>query len=468
VGEWTASGEGCAASAGMVCVRAAAAMDDRGVIAHPAEILLCDGRIVSVGTDRRAAGGDSDGGARPYGDAVRMVELPDCVVIPGLINAHTHLDLTAIGPVAIPSGETTDERFGGWLAAVRAARLTEPRDVRASVTAGVTLARRGGTAFVADIAGGRPDDVIETLRASAMAGMAFAEVFGLGSRQAAAMESVTAMMNRLSPEEGGFRVGLQPHALYSAGPALFRHCAAESARLGYPMATHLGESEGERLFARDAAGPLADRLQAMGVWNAGIRPWGDDPIPAVLREAGAARLLAVHVNDVTPGEIELLAERGTVVVYCPRASAFFGHREPPGRPHAWRAMREAGVPVALGTDGMVCLDRDDRISVLDEMSVLMACDDATMSELLPMATVHGAAALGMSPDSVRLGPALRTGLIALAVPDPDPGRTAGPGEAGNGGRTLRNAEEAGALLGRAVMEGSMPIWVAPPVDPWST
>jgi 5-methylthioadenosine/S-adenosylhomocysteine deaminase len=124
---------------------------------------------------------------------------------------------------------------------------------------------------------------------------------------------------------------------------------------------------------------------------------------------------AAHVNYVTHEQVRLLAAARTTVVFCPRAAAYFGHRS-----HDYRRMIQAGVNVALGTDGLPCLDRADRLSVLDDMRLLHRRDDADPVVLLRMATTAGAVGLGLEPDLVTLAPGPVAGLIAFPYDAADP------------------------------------------------
>ncbi|MFZ4576131.1 MAG: amidohydrolase family protein, partial [Phycisphaerales bacterium] len=135
-----------------------------------------------------------------------------------------------------------------------------------------------------------------------------------------------------------------------------------------------------------------------------------------LREVLALRpMLVAHVNDCGDDDLEVLRQTGTRVVYCPRASSYFGHERPFG-PHRYRDMLSAGIPVALGTDSVICLARSDRISVLDEMRVLSRRDGVDPRTLVTMATRNGALALGIDDERVGLRVGDRPlGVIAVEV-----------------------------------------------------
>ncbi len=373
-------------------ILAAAIADAAGTQAAPGAILIEGDRILASGSPQ------SIGGA---GDAVEEA-LPRAIVIPALVNAHAHLDLTHMGP------QPPTRDFAAWVEQVRAGRARSLEAIAASVCEGVRLSRAGGTAIVGDIAGARSTVPTQTLRESGMAAVSYLEVFGIGRTQAAAIEFLDAAARSQSAIDAGVRLGLQPHAPYSCGPEVYRAAAA----LGLPLSTHLAETCAEREFITSASGPLADMLKRIGVWDDSITGFGAHPIDHIANLLGDHPLLAAHLNDLDDRHIDLLARRKISVAYCPRASAYFGHAN-----HRYREMLAAGVNVALGTDSILCLDTADRISVLDEMRLLHHCDATDPLTILHMATINGARALGVRESLVTLKPGESVGLLALQVDD---------------------------------------------------
>jgi cytosine/adenosine deaminase-related metal-dependent hydrolase len=201
--------------------------------------------------------------------------------------------------------------------------------------------------------------------------------------------------------ENGVRVGVSPHAPYSCGAAVFE----AAADLGLPATTHLAETLAEVEVCQSGTGPLREMLEHdIGAWNASIEVPGVHPVDALLGPLGRGRFLCVHVNWIEPRHVQMLAASGVRVVYCPRASAAFGHAPPQLLEHPWRSLHEAGVNVCLGTDSLLCLDTPDRLSVLDDMRLLYRRDGVDARLLLAMATVHGAKALDLEPGLAMLGP----------------------------------------------------------------
>jgi cytosine/adenosine deaminase-related metal-dependent hydrolase len=369
--------------------------DGRGVVGCPGAVLVEGHDVIAAGTPQAVG--------RPAGAAI--VNEPAAVVIPALVNAHCHLDLTHIGPVAY-SGDLVS-----WLTMVRDARATGEHGLADSVRRGVALSRVGGTALVGDIAGGGSPVPIRALRGEGMGGVSFLEVFGLGSRQADGVARLRHGLELADEPAEGVELGLQPHAPYSCGADVYRAAAG----MQRPLATHLAEALEELEFVRSATGPLVGLLKAVGAWDESITGSGKHPVDHLAEVLEAAPFIAAHLNYVDDRHLAAMAAWPLTVAYCPRASRYFGHPQQ-GRPyHRYRDMLEAGINVALGTDSMLCLDTPDRISVLDEMRLLHRRDGTDPITLLHMATVAGATALGFDASLVTVEPGPVAGLLAVAI-----------------------------------------------------
>ena len=377
-------------------ILAAEVTDAQGRGGRPGALLLEGARVMAAGP-AASIGRPAD---------AEVTELPGAVVVPGLVNAHAHLDLTHVGPR--PAG--TD--FVGWIDGIRALRATEDYAIAASVARGIALAQAGGTALIGDIAGdagGGPSLVPRReLARAGLGGVSYLEFFGLGARQGRAVASIRRLVAETAPEVGGVRLGVQPHAPYSCGPEVY----AAAAGLGVPVATHLAETRQEIEFVRDRGGPLVGMLERLGVLDETVTASGLHPVDHLAEALAAAPFACAHANYVEPAHLERLAAWHASVVYCPRASAYFGHRA-----HPYRPMLAAGLNVALGTDSIICLDTPQRLSILDEMRFLFARDGTDPRTLLEMATVNGARALGFGTDLVSFAPGPVAGVIALPCDD---------------------------------------------------
>lgn len=389
-----------------VLLRAAAACDATGQFARPAAIALRKGKIVAFGHPEDAA-------LRKF-EAAQTVEMPRTLVLPAMVNAHTHLNLHNLGPRSY-SGSFTD-----WLKMVIRDSPRDPDALAAAIRSGASASVEAGVGWVGDIA-----PSVEAIRMrleTQLPGVSFLELFGIGSGEADAIAQLRDSLKDLPfetrvPEHNrGIVLGLQPHAPYSAGRQLYREAVRQSQIHTYRLATHLAETRDEIEFVRDRTGPFVDLLKDLGKWQDGVAPTqADHPVDLLKPLLREGRWLLAHCNYLTDAHIELLAKSGAAVAYCPVASSYFGHSG-----HRYREMIEAGVDVCLGTDSIVCQPADEAqpAGILPQMRHLYKRDQTNPILLLKMATTTGLTALGLDETEGTLRPHARANLIGVDI-DPD-------------------------------------------------
>ena len=367
-----------------------AAVDAMGTSVAPAAILVDNHRVEAVGSPQSIG---------PVPDAL-TVDCSGHVLLPGLVNAHAHLDLSGPGPWAPQSD------FRDWVNQVRALRIAQSHaDRSAAVRRGLALSKAGGTVAIGDIIGQPHDSGLAMLRDDDMHVVGFIEAFGLANDQAKAVSCFQQCAEAEMATER-FRPGLSPHAPYSCGLDVF----AAAADLPLPVCTHLAETPEEVELLQRGTGALADLLiQDVGLNEHALPAYGQHPVDAVQPWLHGA--LCVHVNCIDETHACSLASVGAIAVLCPRATRYFG-RAVPGPYHL---LREAGVQIVLGTDALLCLDTPERISTLDEARLLMASGIDDASTLLDMMTVSGAKALGFDPALVTLSPGPVAGVLAVPL-----------------------------------------------------
>mgnify|MGYP003387437430 CR=1 FL=1 len=375
-------------------ILAAGVIDATGMAACPGAVLVEGDRILAAGSPEQI-------GSVPEAE---LVQMPEMLLLPGLVNAHAHLDLSGEGVWPAAGND-----FRGWVGQVRGLRAAQtPAMCEQAVQRGIELALAGGTSCIGDIAGHSPMATAKALRESSLRGVSFQEVFGLGDRQEATVDRMRAMVEGAPLEAQGIRLGLSPHAPYSCGPAVF----GAAAECGLPLTTHLAETQAEIELSVSGTGSLRDMLERdIGVWDTSVDVPRAHPIDALIGSLDRGQFLCAHLNWIESRHVDMLAASDVRVVYCPRASAAFGHCPPMLPSHPWRRLHDAGVTVCLGTDSLLCLDTPDRLSVLDDMRLLFQRDGVDARLLLSMATTHGASALDLEHDLVRFGPGL-AGVLA--------------------------------------------------------
>jgi cytosine/adenosine deaminase-related metal-dependent hydrolase len=336
----------------------------------------------------------------PYGVRTADVDLGNAAVIPGLVNAHTHLDLTGLRG-RVPPGPD----FTAWLRAViRHRRGQTPEQVQADVRVGLAESMQSGTTLLGDIAsGGASWDV---LAEAPLRAVVFLELLGLPWERARQAVLTAHDWLEARPATPTCRPGLSPHAPYSVGFDVFAS-AANLCRPHAALAVHLGESAAEVELLRHRRGPFVPFLQELGVWD-------PDRLVPNLREAvrlcaRAPHLLLIHANHFAAPSV--IPRRGTVV-YCPRTHAAFGHP-----PHPFRAFLARGVRVALGTDSLAS---NPDLSVLAEARfVHERHPDVPGEVILRLATLAGAEALGWQQETGSLTAGKSADLVAVPLPDED-------------------------------------------------
>jgi len=417
-------------------IDAAGAVDARGLAIAPASVLLefqdparsiYPARVLAIGTPEQVDRHEASRSLR-----LPTIRRPDSILIPGLVNAHTHLDLTHIGP----QPHDPARGFIPWVEMIRAGRVQEPEPIVVSVRRGIELSLAAGTVAVGDIAGAVAGRIRfepwETLRASPLLGVSWLEFFGIGR----GVERTNQMLDQILPNlprdgTGRVRLGLQPHAPNTVTRSVYRRVAEFAPSLGHaaPLSTHLAETPEEREFVGAGSGAQRELLERFGLWDGSILAdlgKGLHPVAHLGDVLAHIPFTVAHVNDADDAAIEVLARTRTRVVYCPRASEYFGVHRQFGA-HRYREMLKSGVSVALGTDSLVNLpaqaERTPRespggrgMSILDEMRFLYRRDGTDAATLLGMGTVNGGVALGFEPEAFAFseGRAI-AGVVAVPV-----------------------------------------------------
>jgi cytosine/adenosine deaminase-related metal-dependent hydrolase len=365
-----------------------------GAVIEDGGVLIAKGRIVSLG---RA------GELRQKNPRAQVEEFSDSILTPGLVNAHTHLELSDFKQCPAPSS------FGDWLMRLVAQSNrpgdSMPRTVARGVEVGVAQSLRFGVTTVGDISKqcmfSRPALAKTPLRA-----VSYGEIQAMAGRRILLEERLAVAADQTYRSER-LIIGLTPHAPYTVEPEGYRKCLEYSRAHGTPLATHLAENAQEAEFLAHHTGQFRE------LWEVGVKAW-DDRVPKYA--GGPIRLardlglidhptLLAHVNYCDDDELAILAGGRASVVYCPRTHAYFGHP-----PHRWREMLSRGINVAVGTDS--CASSPD-LNLLDDLRLLRRlAPDVPAVELWKMATIRAARAIRMEHQVGSLAPGKRADLAA--------------------------------------------------------
>jgi cytosine/adenosine deaminase-related metal-dependent hydrolase len=334
----------------------------------------------------------------PHGARRPDLDLGDAAVLPGLVNAHTHLDLTGLRGAVPFRGDFTD-----WLRAViRHRRARSAEQVEADVRVGLAESVRHGVTLLGDISAGGLSWPI--LASGAVRAVVFHELLGLARERAEAALTAATVWLAAQPATPTCRPGLSPHAPYSVRDDLFERAGLLAQRTNVPLAVHLAETRAELELLEHHSGPFVAFLQELGVWDA--EGLSADLQRIVNRCEQHGPHLFVHGNYL-PAELRL--PRDAAIVYCPRTHAFFGHP-----PHPFRDLLARGVRVALGTDSLAS---NPDLDLLAEARFLHRLHpDLPGATLLRLATLAGAEALGWADETGSLQPGKSADLVVVPLP----------------------------------------------------
>ena len=366
---------------------------DGAPIEWGALLIGVDGRIVEVGPDSVVA--------RPLD--IPAVRFDDAVILPGLINTHTHLELTGF------AAQVPEREFAAWIR-----RLRELKTTRSAVEY-VAAARRGlaecyaaGVTTVADT--GDSGAVVQVLAEAGGSGLAYQEVFG--PQPAQREESLRGLRQRVekvgSFATGRVRIGVSPHAPYTVSGPLFSAVASWARAEGLPLAVHIAESPAETQFVLAGSGPFAAAWLARGIplpASAGFTPMGWLAQHGVLSE----QCLCIHAVQIDPADIRQLAESGAAVAHCPLSNLAHGHGLAP-----LAALLEAGVRVGLGTDSEVSVGRLD---LLAEARAVVTQTGLAAADAIELCTLGGARAIGLDNETGSLQPGKWADCAVIRVPE---------------------------------------------------
>ena len=356
------------------------------------------GRVVALGA----------AGKRVLSDGAQVVDLGHVAVLPGLVNAHTHLELSYLRDEVPPASQ-----FVTWIRGVMKARRERPdpsgREILDAIDSAVQEAVACGTAIVGDIS-----NTLVTfgpLSRSSLAAVVFYELIRFNTPDpAGVVAAAMAELEALVPTER-VRPSLAAHAPYSVAPLVLRAIREAVNRDPFaPCSIHLSESVEEVEFIRSGGGPWRTLLEEIGSWDPAWVAPGGSPVQ-FLDESGFldGRLLVVHGVQMTTTDLDRLVARGTTLVTCPRSNGHTGAGAPP-----IEDFYNYGVKVAVGTDSLAS---SPDLNVFSELATLRAlAPTVSAGALLDSATRQGARALGFDADYGTIEPGKSARLLAISLP----------------------------------------------------
>jgi len=337
----------------------------------------------------------------------KTLDLGEMVLLPGLVNAHCHLDYTHMAGQFPPPKIFTD-----WLKLITTTKAEWAySEFAASWLAGAEMLLRTGTTTVGDIEN-VPELLPDVWEATPLRVVSLLEMTGIRSRRDPKMILQETARRIETLPAGRCLAGLSPHAPYSTLPELVRLSAEMARRRKWPMAIHVAESAQEFEMFVDGKGEMFDWLRRS---QRDMSDCGHGSPVQHLERCGALRdnLLAIHVNYLAEKDAALLARRKVNIVHCPRSHAYFRHD-----PFPLRDLTRPGINLCLGTDSLASVHKTRRESVelnLFEEMRAFAANQPKMppKRILQMVTVNAARALGLKGQVGEVSPAAFADLIAV-------------------------------------------------------
>jgi aminodeoxyfutalosine deaminase len=378
----------------------------RGMIVRARAVVTMDGPpiengAVAISGDRIVDVGRFD--EVKTSNSGTVVDLGEQALLPGLINAHCHLDYTCLRG-KIPRQQS----FTNWIRAINAEKSKlSPKDYIASINEGFAEAKRFGTTTVANLTAF--PELIRQVPDAPLRTWWFAELIDVRAPDRA-NELVDAAVESLKLAQN---YGLAPHALFTASENLYQRC--EDAGANVLLTTHLAESREEMEMFRHASGPLYEFMKNIG------RDMGDcgngTPLELFVGRPNASpdrtgralpQWIVAHLNELTESDFQSLEKMRTKfhVVHSPRSHQYFGHNRFP-----FKRLHPLGLNVSLGTDSLAS---NESLSLFEEMRAFHRSEPQRSPEkIFEMITVNPASALRQQNTLGRIAPGFRADLIAI-------------------------------------------------------
>ena len=372
---------------------------------------ICNGRF-AVENGKISPLPPGEGGRAAQGEGSNDISFPGCAIIPGFVNAHSHLELTIL------RGFLDDLRFANWIPRLTHAKyqVLSRADMLLSAQLGAVEMIRAGVTCLGEVMD--LGTALEAMLEFGLQGIAYQEVFGPADSQA--NEALDGLKQKIENyrkyETETLRVGVSPHAPYTVSAKLYRAVSEFAERERLHLTTHIAESVDEGMFVRLGAGPFAERWRERGI---PLAPAGCSPL-AYIDSLGLLRAetLIVHGIDLEDSDFQILSEKRPTLVHCPKSNAKLAHgiaRIP--------EIRDKGITIGLGTDSMasnnvVDMFEEMRAAIFQQRGRTQRLDALDAQTVFRMATLGGAECLGLADHLGSLDIGKRADFVVVDLNDP--------------------------------------------------
>jgi aminodeoxyfutalosine deaminase len=344
-------------------------------------------RIVALGTEASDA---------------NVIDLGDVALLPGLVNAHTHLEFSylqrPLGHAGMPLVD--------WIRLVIQERGRADYQPEDAIRTGLEESLQCGVTTIGDIAAGDSIPVNTPVDITV-----FAEVIAFSRARAdSAFASVQQRLDHHIQNADGNAIGISPHAPYTVSAVLVSRLIAMAQQQNLPVAMHLAESIDELQFLAEGTGAFRELLEERSMWDSEAVPTGSRPLDYLRLLAEVPRALVIHGNYLDDEDIAFLGAHAECMslVFCPRTHSYFGHD-----PYPLAKLLNAGVSMAIGTDSRAS---NPDLGLLSEMRHVARTHPSTKPHaILKMGTLVGAHALGRADEAGSITPKKLANLVAIPL-----------------------------------------------------
>ena len=350
------------------------------------ELLIDDGNIVEIS-------------ATQSGD--EALDLSDYLLMPGFVNAHSHISLTALEKKISPT-----DSFVDWIRALIPLNSALDNESRVQgIRSGAEVMRRSGVTALGDYVA--DPELLTLIGDLGFRSVLFLETIGFQSEKAQELCKKAEEVLMRGNLSSICQLGLAPHAPYSVSPDLFRSLGQLAQKYHCPVSCHVAEIKEEGRFLVLGDDSLEELLKERSAWDPKWQPPYKSPMQYLSSLGILERLIAVHCNFVSD-DFDLMAEKKVSAAFCPQSSEWFGRKNL----MPVRALLDRGITVALGTDSLAS---SNSLNFLDELRMAdKLLPDVSRKEILTMATCGGAEALGLQCGTLASGQ--KADLIGFRVP----------------------------------------------------
>ena len=312
------------------------------------------------------------------------LDLSDHLLMPGFVNAHSHLSLTALENKLSPS-----KNFACWIRDLIVLNSALKGEERVwGIQKGASEMKSSGVTGLADYVA--DSALLDSIGGLGFRSVLFLEIIGFQDKKA---EGLAKEVERIFKSHGSiWTLGIAPHAPYSVSEKLFLQLDQLSKKYGCLLSTHLAETDEESQFIEKGEGPLVDLLKDRKAFDGNWQAPATSPVRYLKSLGTLNEMVAVHCNFID-GDTDAVQ----AAVFCPKSTHWFGRINI----LPVRKMLDAGVPVALGTDSMAS---NDSLNFLEEIRMAdKLLPEVSRKEILKMATRLGAEILRLPCGKIEPG-----------------------------------------------------------------